>query len=161
MRRFITCALALAVCGLCGATPAAAQEKIAASTHTEACAPSCLDKVCIAVPDKKKISKVEYSCTQKDICLPRCSFRFGFGHSCCEDDCLRCGRPRTVNVLMKRSVSHECPSMKCVVSHQPAACAPACRPGCAPDCAATASTGHATTATMPSAPPSLTIEGVR
>jgi hypothetical protein len=145
MRRFITSAFALAVCGLCWASQASAQDKAPAKTET--CAASCLHKVCVSVPDKKKISKVEYSCTQKDICLPRCPKLFG---GCCDEGCADCGRPRTVNVLMKRTVTTECPSTKCVVSHQEAAprCAQACRVGHGACCVETLPAAT----TMPMAP---------
>ena len=144
MRRLLTAALVLAAFGLCSTATTRAQEKIAAPAasghvaHTEACDAHCLHKVCIAVPDKKKISKTVYSCTEKDVCLPKCvhggSERINRGHGCndhcasnCpEQGCAACGRPRTVRVLMKKVVTEECPTTKCEVSYE--AAAPACRP---------------------------------
>jgi hypothetical protein len=150
MRRLIT--VALAAFGLCCATVASAQEKVPAPAKgpvaTEACAAECLHKVCIPVPDKRKISKVEYSCQEKEICLPRCAFpgeraAHGHGHGCGHGDacpeqgCAKCGHPRTVRVLMKRTVTTECPSTKCEVAYQPAQpkCCPTaqvCQPACPP-----------------------------
>ena len=173
MCRLMICAAAVALCGLGGANLARAQEKIAppvkTAVTTEACHAPCLEKVCVPVPDKMKISKTVYSCKEKDICLPRCppfSFHRGCRDHCndhCGDHCTpqescpSCAhRPRTVAVLMKKVVVTECPTTKCVVSHQEAPCAPVCAPACPPACT---TNGHAavTTTTMPLATGPLTI----
>jgi hypothetical protein len=137
MRRLLTASLALAAFGLCSVHACLAQEKLAApvkvEAHGEHCAAPCLEKVCVPVPTKIKISKVVYSCKESEICLPRCTLgghghgeRCGHGHDCdglnCppESGCAKCGHPRTVRVLMKRTITKECPSTKCEVSHQPA-----------------------------------------
>ncbi|MCI0682664.1 MAG: hypothetical protein L0Y71_11210 [Gemmataceae bacterium] len=148
MRRIWQCCLTLAAFGLCAATTAVAQEKLKAPAHAPAasCDAACLHKVCIAVPDKKKTTTYEYSCKEKDVCLHRCvfgGFHFGGllrGHGCsdsaCESSCGscdQCGRPRTVRVLMKKPVSCETDTTKCIVTHQEA-CAPACPTSCAPAC---------------------------
>ena len=168
MRRLMICAVAVALCGLGGANLARAQEKTAppakTDIHTEACHAPCLEKVCVPVPDKMKISKTVYACKEKDICLPRCppfSFFRGGCHDRCDDcppqaDCPSCGHPRTVAVLMKKVVTTECPTTKCVVSHQEAKCEPACRPTCLPACTTTshaaAPVSTAPLATTPTAP---------
>jgi hypothetical protein len=144
-----------------------------------------------------KISKTVYACKEKDICLPRCppfSFFRGGCHDRCDDcppqaDCPSCGHPRTVAVLMKKVVTTECPTTKCVVSHQEAHCAPVCPPACTtgghaslPTTTTPVATTPATTLAMPTgaapvepinlrprtaprgspaAPPTLIIEGVR
>lgn len=194
MRRLMICAVAVALCGLGKVNLVSAQEQLPAPIKTEACAAPCLEKVCIAVPDKKKTTTYVYGCKAKDICLLRCPpFRLGHGHGgCghggCEDNCgncADCGRPRTVNVLLKKKVETECDSVKCVVSHQEAKCAPACPPVGPPDClpssahsvktalpAATAPVAITPATTvpltrpisaqprgLPQAPPTLTIEG--
>jgi hypothetical protein len=188
MRRLIT--VALAAFGLCCAAVSSAQEKVAgpakSPAHAEACAADCPHKVCVAVPDKRKISKVEYACKEKDICLPRCAFpgeRAGHGHRCddacghghaCKNDCpeegcAKCAHPRTVRVLMKRTVTTECPSTKCEVAYQPAQpkCCPTahgCHEACptAPPAPGTPMPRAAETAPLPRAGvPALSIEPVR
>jgi hypothetical protein len=143
MRRLLTASLALAAFGLCSVSACLAQEKLAAPVKVEVqgehCAAPCLEKVCVPVPTKIKISKVQYKCKESDICLPRCTLgghghgdrcgRCGLGHGhggsdeiqCPpEESCAKCGHPRTVRVLMKRTVTKECPSIKCEVKEQPA-----------------------------------------
>lgn len=117
MQGFIKSTIAVALCGLGWTTHVTAQEKVAAPPKTEICATTCLEKVCIAVPDTKRITKVVYSCTEKDICLPRCPNMLG-NHVCSKDCCTTCARPRTVNVLMKRTVTTEVPATKCVVQQE-------------------------------------------
>jgi hypothetical protein len=88
------------------------------------------------VPTTTKKTKVEYSCQEKDICLPKCSLaglfhrggghgQTGHGHACGDDcpkvGCTQCGKPRTVRVLMKRVVTTECPDTKCEAVLQPGA----------------------------------------
>jgi hypothetical protein len=123
----------------------AAQEKIAPPVKVEvsappaACTAECLHKTCIAVPTTTKKTKVEYSMQEKDLCLPKCLFgglfhrgghSAGHGHTCTDDcpkvGCTQCGQPRTVRVLMKRTVTTECPDTKCEAVLQPAA--PRCLP---------------------------------
>lgn len=173
MRRFVFASLALALAGVSCVTHALAQEKVAPPTKVEAktveaCAQPCLEKVCIAVPDKKKISKVEYACKEQDICLPKCpkhGFSFkGLFHRHCEacdngacpaEGCAKCGNPRTVRVLMKRTVTTECPTTKCEVVHQevaPKVCTTAaktCNDPCPP--AATTTPAAPAPMTMPRA----------
>ena len=148
MRRLLMCALVLALGGLGGVSVMNAQEKVAAP-KAEACAAPCLEKICIAVPDKTKTSKVEYSCTTKDICLLKCP-KFLKG-GCCESGCADCGKPRTVNVLMKRVVITECDSTKCIVTHREAApkCAPACKTPCPAPCTTVAPAAGAKTVAAP------------
>lgn len=139
MRRMLTAALAFAALGW--GTTSSAQEKLAppakSAPHAADCAAPCLEKVCVPAPTKLKISKVEYTCKESDVCLPRCSLggllrgrgcdscQRGHGHDCAnpcppEASCPKCGHPRTVRVLMKRTVTTECPATKCEVSLQPA-----------------------------------------
>jgi len=94
-------------------------------------------KTCVPVPDKKKTTKTVYSCKTKDFCYPKtCS-----GGGCCKRDCDQPCNPgdcescvRTKRVLLKKSVTTECPSFKCEVVEKPCpvTCAEPCAtgPGC-------------------------------
>jgi len=181
MRRLLTASLALAAFGLCCVPVCLAQEKVAApakveAAHADHCGAACLEKVCVPTPTKIKISKVQYKCKESDICLPRCTLgghgglglggrcgRCGHGHGCDDDDIqcppeehsAQCGHPRTVRVLMKRTVTKDCPSIKCEVKEQPAQ--PRCGRGhdCCADTCVTVPAGAAAPvvpgATMPRA----------
>lgn len=137
MRGLSVPALTLA-CGLAWTVSGTAQEKLAPPVKVEAghvCTADCLHKTCIAVPTTVKKTKVEYSMQEKDLCLPRCVLgglfhRGGHGHTCGDGcpkvGCTQCGHPRTVRVLMKRTVTTECPDTKCEAVLQPAV--PRCSP---------------------------------
>lgn len=99
------------------------------------CPPGCaVKKTCVVVPDVKKTSKTVYSSREKDFCLPKtkCSgcCRRDCDQSCDQGGCEHC--VRTKRVLLKKTVTTECPSFKCVVAEEAVACAPSCGPKCGP-----------------------------
>jgi hypothetical protein len=68
-----------------------------------------------------KTTKTVYEEKCIDFCLPKCSCLLGCG-GCCE-------KPRTKKVLVKKTITCECPGTKCelrLVADQPCATAPAC-----------------------------------
>ena len=72
------------------------------------------------MPDKKKVTTVEYSCKEDEICLSRCSLGKLLRGKCgCKDDCddcgKECGKIRTRRKLVKRFVTEE----KCVTKCTP------------------------------------------
>lgn len=84
-------------------------------------------KVCVVVPDVKKTTKTCYSCSSKDVCFPKSSLSCCCSKGCEQGGCESC--VRTVRVLLKKTVTTECPSFKCVPAEAPceASCAPSCR----------------------------------
>jgi hypothetical protein len=94
-----------------------------ASDGPPPCPPECpppVKKVCVPVPDVRKVTKTVYRCKEEDYCLPKCPclLRGLFRHGCCEPcaACGECGKPRVRHLLVKKYVTHECPSYKCEVS---------------------------------------------
>lgn len=90
-----------------------------------------IKKVCVPVPDKRRTTKVIYSCEQEDFCLPKCPhlLRGLFSHGCCHSDCgpcQECEAPRCRNVLYKKTKTEECDSYKCEV--RCVVCPPKCPP---------------------------------
>lgn len=77
---------------------------------------------CKVVPDVKKKTKVVYDCRCEPFCLPRLSCQ---GKHCAQcgscDGCCKCesppacGKVRNKTILMKKTITTECPSWKCVV----------------------------------------------
>ena len=97
-------------------------------------------KVCRLVPDKKKVTEVEFDCKCEDFCTPgpsklcgekcHCDCKSPRGHTCEKIWQPSCGCVRTRHVLMKREVTKEVPSYKCVVEY---VCERCCDDGdCAP-----------------------------
>lgn len=76
----------------------------------EICYQDVCHKVCRVVPDVKKTTKPVYSCKTEDYCLKKCP------RLChCAEDCPTCDHPRTRKILVKKFVTTECPTYKCVV----------------------------------------------
>src|SRR5262245_19401053 len=86
------------------------QKVVEETVYKEVC-----KKVCRVVPDVKKETRNVYECRCEDFCLKRCPCCLCKGGSC--DGCagVRCGHPRTKHVLMKKIVTEERPTTKCVV----------------------------------------------
>ncbi len=76
-------------------------------------------KVCKPVPDKKKVTKIVYECKEEWYCLPQCPCPLHIGkHDCCDSSgatCPTCEKPRCRRVLIKKIVTEEKPTTKCVV----------------------------------------------
>jgi hypothetical protein len=88
-----------------------------------ACCPDGCGKICVRVPDVLKTPRTIYDCKCEDYCAPRCSLRALLGGLCgCGDTC--CGPVRTRKILLKKVVTDECPTTKCVVQQVP--CEGAC-----------------------------------
>lgn len=124
--------LVIAACLLATAQTSAGQEAIPAPKGAPVAAAvfpgQCVftAKVCVAVPDVKKISTVVYGCKTKDFCLPACNYckhvQDCFGPSGCDGVCApgKCEhQARTKRVLLKKVVTKECPSFKCQVEERP------------------------------------------
>ncbi|MCI0380568.1 MAG: hypothetical protein L0215_23520 [Gemmataceae bacterium] len=92
----------------------------------QACPPT--HKVCVPVPDKIKKTTVVYGCVVKDFCLPKCALGGLFGGCCSHNGCPtgECEHVRSKRVLLKKVVTEECPSFKCVVEERPGGDAAAC-----------------------------------
>src|SRR5947207_5083262 len=72
--------------------------------HGSDCCPPPVCKVCVPVPEIKKIPHVSYASIHKDVCFPRCP-PCGCGHHCDQCPCpTTCGKPRTINPLVKNVV---------------------------------------------------------
>lgn len=81
----------------------------------ETCYREVVHKVCRMVPDVKKTTKVVYDYKVVDYYLPK---KHGLRCSQCGQcgcSCGVCGKPRTKRVLMKKFVTVEQPTCKCVV----------------------------------------------
>ncbi len=112
MRRIMAATLCCAVAAFMVASPVRAQD---CNMRAQDCklGHGC-DKVCVPVPDVKKKTRVVYGVVERDFCLPRATF---CGKCCAEDGA--CGKVRTRHVLVKKVVTEECPSFKCVVQPRP------------------------------------------
>jgi hypothetical protein len=81
----------------------------------EHCTSDC-DKVCVPEPAKAKKVRTEYDLKCVDYCLPKCP-HFSLLHrwGTCDTGCdVTCGKPRTRHVLVKRLITEERDSVKCV-----------------------------------------------
>jgi len=76
-------------------------------------------KVCKPLPDKKNVTKVVYECKEEWYCLPKCPCPRHIGkHDCCDPrgtPCPTCEKPRCRRVLVKKFVTEEKPTTKCVI----------------------------------------------
>jgi len=78
-------------------------------------------KACKPVPDKKKATKVVYECTIEWYCQPKCPCPLHMlptAHGGCDASgsrCTSCEVPRCRRVLVKKFVTTESPTTKCVV----------------------------------------------
>lgn len=100
----------------------------------EICYQDVVRKCCKVVPDVKKVTHTIYDCKCEDYCLPRCNCLCHHCKSCEEpcqgcfgsEGCLKshcdplnlcpmCGKPRVKKILMKKIITEECPTFKCVV----------------------------------------------
>lgn len=70
---------------------------------------------CVSVPDTKKIPKVQYTARCETFCGSVCAC--GLLAKLFGSDCGDCGTVRTRHVLLKKTVTEECPGGKCVVPH--------------------------------------------
>lgn len=115
------------VVGLLLAGPAMALECCQRCGHACECC-----KTCRLVPSTKKVTKNVYHTECEDFCVPAHS-----AHEICRDECgrrqvvvtPRCGEVRTRKKLIKKEVTEEVPSTKCVVEYLCPACAAACQQG--------------------------------
>jgi hypothetical protein len=95
--------------------------------HKSACEPRCAAaaerdatcKVCTPVPDKKKVTKVVYECKEEWYCLPKCPCPQHIGKHAfcgpCAPPCATCEKPRCRRVLVKKIVTEDRPTTKCLV----------------------------------------------
>lgn len=95
--------------------------------HKPGCAADCGEvvyhdvtcRVCKPVPDKKKVAKVVYEFKEEWYSLPKCPCSLHLGkHDCCEPcgtPCPTCDKPRCRRVLVKKFVTEEKPTTKCIV----------------------------------------------
>ena len=81
-----------------------------------ACEPICVTKVCVPQPSKTKTTRTVYDVKCVDYCLPKCPCWIPFlGGGRCGDGCYpECGKPRTRHVLVKKVVTEERDTYKCV-----------------------------------------------
>lgn len=91
-----------------------------------ACGAEGCGKVCVRVPDVQKTPRTIYDCKCEEYCAPRCSLRALLGGLCGHPPDSCCGSVRTRKILLKKVVTDECLTTKCVV--QPALCEGACVP---------------------------------
>jgi hypothetical protein len=117
--------LILGFCCLAFASPAWAQTPVSPGAiqdanllpiqhvlhHGGACNDNCGGRTCVSVPSTKVHTKTIFCSKCIEYCLPRCSLLHGGGCDSCADNC---GPIRTKNVLLKKVVTTECPSTKCV-----------------------------------------------
>lgn len=80
------------------------------------------NKHVVAVQDTKKVTKAVYDVKCVDYAYKKCAFGYEFG--CCSScdgggnpDCVKCGKPRTRKILLKKFVTEECPTTKCEVQY--------------------------------------------
>lgn len=125
---FALAALGLSLASLAGAadhhatTPAACA---ACSPCQEIVYKEVIKKVCRQVPDVKKVTKWVYDCKTEDFCIKQCSGLLGKGGSGCSSGCSTgcdsgcpngtCSGPYQRTLLIKRLVTTEVPTTKCIV----------------------------------------------
>jgi hypothetical protein len=73
-------------------------------------------KACVAVPGVTVKTKVVFGCREVDYCLPRCGLFGGCRDACPTENCEY--HARTKRVLLKKVVTEECTSTKCVVQER-------------------------------------------
>jgi hypothetical protein len=78
-----------------------------------------IKRVCRQVPDVKKVTHWVYDCQLEDFCKAGCPLHGAHPQADCPDcahkACCPCGPPGTRHLLLKRLVTEECPTTKCVV----------------------------------------------
>ena len=90
--------------------------------HAPDCCPPPVCKVCVPVPEIKKIPHVSYASIHKDVCFPRCP-PCGCGHHCGQCPCpTTCGKPRCINKLVKIVVVEEREVCTCEVECRAPVC---------------------------------------
>ncbi|MCC6417297.1 MAG: hypothetical protein IT429_03510 [Gemmataceae bacterium] len=72
------------------------------------CGPGCQPTTCVRVPDVKKVKHTIYACKTEEFCSAACCLH-GLFRWCCD-----CGKVRTKTILLKRVVTEDCPTTKCV-----------------------------------------------
>src|SRR4051794_14183976 len=108
--------LAAVLAAACSCWNAAAQDRLASNVpagHQQYFAPMpapCCEavKVCQPRPDIKKTVKVTYGCKAEDYCVPRCGLCTLYTTCTSGGECLRCGKVRTRNILIKKIKNEEC-----------------------------------------------------
>ena len=120
-RVFLSPALAMPLLGLL-LCPGASQSQGKAELPDQcemkcpmACCPVICIKKCAAVPDTQKHSHPVFSCKAVDFCLKECSCLCKHG---CWNCCVKCGKPRTKKVLLKKFVTAEKCGVKCEVTQE-------------------------------------------
>jgi hypothetical protein len=107
-----------------------------------ACCPPRVQKICVPEPTKTKTVKTVYDCKCVDYCLPKCpccpccgccTLWPCFHKDCGCQSCPSCTKPRTRTVLVKKFVTTEEQTFKCVVKVVGCPCPEGpCGPGCLP-----------------------------
>lgn len=82
-----------------------------------ACCVPC-KKHCVEVPDTKVVKKTCYDCKCEDFCKSRCCI-CAYLKKLCGCDLACCGKVGTRHILLKKVISKEHPSCKCVVEPGP------------------------------------------
>jgi len=80
----------------------------------EVCYKEVVHCVCKVVPDIKKVTKPVHDCKAVEFCQLKCP-GFHCKHGCDGAPCPDCGKVRTRTVLLKKFVTVEEPTCKCVV----------------------------------------------
>jgi hypothetical protein len=93
----------------------------------------CVKKECVRVPDTRKKTHTEYRCIEEDICKPRCHLcklgKCGGGCDNCDTGkCKDCGKVRCRRKLVKKFVTEEQCTTKCIAVVKPECCETACPP---------------------------------
>jgi hypothetical protein len=73
----------------------------------------CVCKVCVPEPAKTKTVKTVYDVKCVDYCLPKCP-HFGWLKGDCGECGTTCDKPRTRRVLVKKLITEEHDTIKCV-----------------------------------------------
>ena len=123
----------------CAPTCAPACEKESCKSKKK----DCVKKECIRVPDTRTKTHVNYGCIEEDMCKPWCHFCKkikgcgGKAHcdncdDCATGKCKDCGKIRCRRKLVKRFVTEEQCSSKCIVVVKEQGCETPCPPICPP-----------------------------
>ncbi len=79
--------------------------------HSDCCEHQSSCTICVPQKTAKNQRDTLYRSQTKTVCLPRCGWVL---LGACPEECIECGRPRTVRVLLKKVVDHPQPAVRCV-----------------------------------------------
>src|SRR5262245_46698350 len=76
-------------------------------------------RICNQVPSTKKVTKTVYQAKEEWYCLTKCPCPLHIGkHNCCDPCgkfCTTCDKPRCRRILVKKIITADEPTTKCVV----------------------------------------------